>query len=163
MHSFANFATRLSVRPQSEVSMSSSIIFGEHLTIDGYGGAHHLLNDKNLVERCLQTLPQLIGMHPIAAPAVHWADPNEKKDPGGWSGYVLIAESHISAHTFPSRGFLSADVYTCKGGLDKALVVQYFVDCFGLDATEVNFFLRGTQYPSHNIHTRDDHPRRSEQ
>ncbi|MEE8121447.1 MAG: adenosylmethionine decarboxylase [Anaerolineales bacterium] len=33
--------------------------------------------------------------------------------PIGVSGVVLIAESHISIHTWPERGFAAADIFTC--------------------------------------------------
>ena len=36
--------------------------------------------------------------------------------PGDWgvSGFVLIAESHISIHTFPDRGYVNIDIFSCK-------------------------------------------------
>src|SRR3989344_5879458 len=92
--------------------------FGEHITIDGYGGGRGKLNSKKLVFRCLTELPQLLGMHTLIDPVTVWAEPNGKKDPGGWSGFVIIAESHISIHTFPGRQFMSADVYSCRNGMD---------------------------------------------
>ena len=33
--------------------------------------------------------------------------------PMGVSGVVLIAESHISVHTWPENGFAAADIFTC--------------------------------------------------
>ncbi len=33
--------------------------------------------------------------------------------PIGVSGVVLIAESHISIHTWPESGFAAADIFTC--------------------------------------------------
>jgi S-adenosylmethionine decarboxylase len=88
--------------------------FGEHLTIDGYGGSLERLSDKSIVLKTLQELPRILSMHALSDAQVFEAKGNEKKDPGGWSGYVIIMESHISLHTFPKRGFLSADVYTCQ-------------------------------------------------
>ena len=125
--------------------------FGEHLTIDGYGGSRELLDSKELVLKCLKQLPELWGMKTLSKPEVYFAPDNHMKDPGGWSGFVVIAESHISIHTFPKRGFVSADVYTCKNGLDIELVIQYFKDKFELKDIEKNFIKRGTRYPDKNI------------
>ena len=36
--------------------------FGEHLTIDGYGGEEKLLDNKDLVLSCLNDLPRVLGM-----------------------------------------------------------------------------------------------------
>src|SRR5688572_29102246 len=93
--------------------------FGEHLTLDGYQGNPKKLNSKKLVLSALKQLPKLIGMHPLSKPEVYYAECNHVKDPGGWSGFVVIVESHISIHTFPNAGFVSIDVYTCKNGMNK--------------------------------------------
>jgi len=125
--------------------------FGEHLTIDGYNGDFGKLNDKELVLKCLGELPEKLGMKKLANPVIYFAEGNDKKDPGGWSGVVVIAESHISIHTFPHRGFVSADVYTCKNGLDVEFIINYFKSAFDLQDVEQNFIKRGTRYPEFNI------------
>ena len=125
--------------------------FGEHLTLDGYGGDPAKLDDKELVHHCLDRLPDLLGMSKLADPEVYFAPGNGGKDPGGWSGFVVIAESHISIHTFPARKFLSADVYSCKTGMDISFLEEYFKDNFGLQEIETNFIKRGTKYPAENI------------
>lgn len=132
-------------------SNSSDCHFGEHLTIDGYGGDFNRLNDKDRVLKCLHDLPEKLGVTKLADPQVYFAPDNESKDPGGWSGFVVIAESHISIHTFPNRGFLSADAYTCKNGLDTQLIIDYFTNTFGLQKVETNLIKRGTCYPAQNI------------
>lgn len=126
--------------------------FGEHLTIDGYGGDKDLLNDKDLILNFLQQLLGDLGMHALIEPQIVLAPDNGIKDPGGWSAFVMIAESHISIHTFPRREFVSADVYSCKNGLDPKQIEQYFKDKFQLKDVETHFILRGTRYPQGNIH-----------
>lgn len=125
--------------------------FGEHLTIDGYGGNYEKLNNEKLVLECLNELPEKLEMHKLAEPAVYHAPGNDKKDPGGWSGFVVIEESHISIHTFPARGFVSADIYTCKNGMDTEFIINYFKSIFELKDIETNFIKRGLKYgSSHN-------------
>ncbi len=121
------------------------------MTLDGYGGNFEKLNDKELVLYCLRDLPGVLGMHILAGPEVYFAEGNDKKDPGGWSGFTVIMESHISIHTFPARGFVSIDVYTCQNGLAVDQIVAYFVKQFELKDTEVNFIERGKKYPSNNL------------
>lgn len=125
--------------------------FGEHLTIDGYGGDPELLNDKEHVQSAIVELCRELGMHPLVEPVVVEAPDNHIKDPGGWSGFVIIAESHISIHTFPKRQFVSADVYTCRNGMDQHRVVGFLTEKFKLGEVEVNFIRRGLKYPQHNI------------
>lgn len=125
--------------------------FGEHLTLDGYGGSYEKLNDRELVLRCLHDLPEKLGMRKLAEPVVYAAEDNGIKDPGGWSGFVVIAESHISIHTFPARRFVSIDAYTCKNGMDAETAITYFKEQFGLEETETNLVIRGKNYPQENL------------
>jgi len=126
--------------------------FGEHITIDGYGGDEKLLNDKQVVFNCLNDLPELLGMNKLSEPVIYFAAGNDTKDPGGWTGVVTIQESHISIHTFPKRGFVSADVYTCQNGMNTDYILKYFKDQFNLKDIETNFLKRGTRYPDQNIY-----------
>lgn len=121
--------------------------FGEHLTIDGYGGNYKLLNDKYGVLKALDELPELLGMHKLVEPQISYCAGNDIKDPGGWSGVVMIAESHISIHTFPGNGFITADVYTCKNGMDIEFILNFFRTRFGLKEIEHNVIKRGKRYP----------------
>jgi S-adenosylmethionine decarboxylase len=125
--------------------------FGEHLTIDGYGGDPGKLNSQDLVYKCLNELPELLNMNKLADPQVYFAPGNDEKDPGGWSGFVVIAESHISIHTFPCRKFVSIDVYSCRNGMNVTFIEDYFKENFALREIEENFIKRGTRYPICNI------------
>jgi S-adenosylmethionine decarboxylase len=126
--------------------------FGIHLTLDGYGGSQQLLADAERVLAVLSELPARLGMHKLTEPLVMDLEQLSPKDPGGVSGFVMIAESHISIHTFPLRGFISADVYTCQDALDTEQICQYFADAFGLEDLEINLVRRGTRYPQRNIY-----------
>ncbi len=130
---------------------SSFCNFGEHLTIDGYGGDPEKLNNRELVLSVFHELPDSLGMNKLAEPQVYFAPDTFGKDPGGWSGFVVVAESHISIHTFPARRFLSADVYSCKNGMEPAIIESYFREKFALHEIETNFIKRGTKYPICNI------------
>lgn len=120
--------------------------------MDGYGGSYDLLHSKEQILKILTTLPKKLGMKIIGGPEVVYFPGNDAKDPGGWTGITLIAESHISIHTFPKRGFVTADVYTCKPGLDTASIESYFKQTFNLQEIEINFIKRGTRYPEKNIY-----------
>lgn len=120
--------------------------FGVHLTVDGYKGDPALLDSMERVFEVLDTLPGRLGMHKIMTPYVVRAEANDKKDPGGISGFVMIMESHISVHTFPGRRFVSIDVYTCQEQLDDAKALNIFREAFDLQELEVNVITRGRKF-----------------
>ena len=126
--------------------------FGEHITYDGYNGDYAMLNDREAVRCALSDLVRALGMRILGGPEVYLAHGNDKKDPGGWTGMVVLQESHISIHTFPTRGFVSADVYTCQNGLDVKQITEFFRERFQIKDEEVNFVQRGTRYPAEDLH-----------
>ncbi|PIU78283.1 MAG: adenosylmethionine decarboxylase [Candidatus Moranbacteria bacterium CG06_land_8_20_14_3_00_43_56] len=125
--------------------------FGVHLTLDGYGGNPEKLNDPELVRKALDELPGKMGMEKMTEPVVHYAEPRNMKDSGGYSGFVMIVESHISIHTFPKKKFVSIDAYTCRDEMDKDTAVKYFKEMFDLEDTEVRFFKRGLKFPRQDL------------
>jgi S-adenosylmethionine decarboxylase len=130
---------------------SGTINFGVHLTLDGYEGSPEKLANRDIIEGCLKDLPKKLGMHIIFGPEVLECKALNPKDSGGFSGFVMIAESHISCHTFPKRKFVSIDVYTCKDEIDKQFVTDYFKKAFDLGDIETNYIKRGTRYPEKDL------------
>jgi S-adenosylmethionine decarboxylase len=126
--------------------MESIQHFGIHLTIDGYMGDSPLLNNMDTVFKCLEELPGRLGMRAITTPYVVRIGANEVKDPGGLSGFTMIAESHISIHTFPADRFVSIDVYTCQNELDDRTVIDYFTETLKLEEVETNRLIRGRRW-----------------
>jgi S-adenosylmethionine decarboxylase len=84
-----------------------------HVIIDGYGGDPDQLADENVVRVILDEVPGMMGMTKITQPHVLRYTGSKPED-WGVSGYVMIAESHISMHTFPERRLIWADVFSCK-------------------------------------------------
>ena len=74
-----------------------------------------------------------------------------KKDGGGLSGFVIVAESHISFHTFPNRGFVSIDVYSCQDDMDTDALFAGFKETFGFADQDIHLVKRGERYPAHDI------------
>lgn len=117
------------------------------MLLEAYDCDHKALDDEKLVRKILSDLPIKIGMHKLAEPVVIKAAANNKRDPGGWTGFVLIQESHISLHTFVKRGFVTADVYSCKE-FDAQKAIKYFMKSFKTKDIQYAIVQRGTKYPN---------------
>ena len=48
--------------------------------------------------------------------------------PGGVTGVVLLAESHLAVHTWPERGAVTIDAYVCNFGGDNSLAAQALIE-----------------------------------
>jgi len=116
-----------------------------HVIVDGYGGDPQQLSDENEVGALLDQYPQAMGMTKIAPPTVvRYRGP--KPEDWGLSGFVMIAESHISVHTFPQRGLLWADLFSCKA-FESAAFVEDLRERFRLREMQVKILERGLEYP----------------
>jgi S-adenosylmethionine decarboxylase len=111
-----------------------------HVIIDGYGGDPSQLDDENVVRVILDRYPELMGMTKITQPNVLRYQGTKPED-WGVSGYVMIAESHIAVHTFPERGLVWADIFSCKD-FDSAEVLDDLKRRFSLRQMDVRVIER---------------------
>jgi S-adenosylmethionine decarboxylase len=116
-----------------------------HVTIDGFGGDRHKLSDEKLVCALLDRYPEEIGMTKIAPPHVY-RYVGKKPEDWGVSGFVLIAESHISIHTFPERGYIWVDIFSCKG-FDARRPIDDIQEQFLLAEVRTRILSRGLEFP----------------
>jgi len=84
-----------------------------HLIIDGYGDNPKVMQDEQFLYQLLDSYPAQIGMTKISSPLVFRYIGSRPED-WGISGFVFIAESHISIHTFVERLYINIDVFSCK-------------------------------------------------
>jgi S-adenosylmethionine decarboxylase len=89
---------------------------GLHLTADLRGCAAHLPHmgaPADLRALCLQAVVAA-GLQPVGE-LFH-----QFPAPGGVTGVVLLAESHLAVHTWPELGAVTLDVYVCNLGADNS-------------------------------------------
>ena len=78
---------------------------GMHLLVDLWGATN--LADPALIDTALRAAAVKAGAT-ILHSHFHHFTPN-----GGVSGVVVLAESHISIHTWPERSFAAVDIFMC--------------------------------------------------
>jgi len=115
-----------------------------HLLMDGFGGDVKNMKDEEFVYRFLDVFPSEIGMNKISTPHVTTYRGFKDED-WGVSGFVLIAESHISVHTFPERSYVNIDVFSCKDFNHEQALAQ-IRDTFSLDQVKHWLIGRGLDY-----------------
>jgi len=63
--------------------------------------------------------------------------------PQGASGVVLLAESHLSFHTWPEHGLVTLDIYTCGDPKGAETAFDYIVDQLKPDTIDSKRLRRG--------------------
>ena len=83
-----------------------------------------ILQDEKFLHQLLDSYPSMIGMTKITDPIVFKYVGN-KPEEWGISGFVVIAESHISFHTFVERSYINIDIFSCRD-FDTEQAIKHF-------------------------------------
>ena len=90
----------------SQTVKGKKVIFaGRHLLLEFWGCTN--LDKIKLVRRALKKAAEKAGATFLSS-RLHRFEPS-----GGVSGVVVLAESHISIHTWPERGYAALDIFMC--------------------------------------------------
>lgn len=107
---------------------------GAHLIIDLYDA--HKLDDLDHIEAALRACVDAAGATLLHI-HLHHFEPN-----GGVSGVAVLAESHISIHSWPENGYAALDVFMCGKAKPEACV-PVLRDAFKPGRIAVSEYLRG--------------------
>jgi S-adenosylmethionine decarboxylase len=121
--------------------------FGPHLMLDLSECNREKLSDYSLIFSILDELPGKIGMTKITQPYVFpykGLVPEDK----GITGTVIIAESHISIHTFQEKDYCFVDVFSCKD-FNVEYAAEYLIDAFQSKKYEKHIVDRGKDFIRH--------------
>ncbi len=94
---------------------------GMHLLVDAVECNSKQLKDADIWYDVLDELTNILSMRKMMDPyIIRFKD--EKGKPAGVTGFVVIAESHLSVHTYPETGYFAMDLFSCKPfDVEKAL------------------------------------------
>ena len=107
---------------------------GTHLLVDLWGARR--LRDLALAEATLREAAQAVGATLVHV-HVHRFTPS-----GGVSGVAVLAESHISIHTWPERGYAALDIFVC-GACDAHAAIPVLRRAWSPERVELTEQRRG--------------------
>ena len=84
---------------------------------------------------------------------------NHKFEPQGVTVVGLLAESHLSIHTWPEADYVGADIFTCGEDMAADKACDYLVERFRAESHSLIVVSRGTgMLSSESIQIMDSHP-----
>jgi spermidine synthase len=125
---------------------------GLHLTADLYGcscSGELLIDARALAELCRRAVADA---QLTVVDEKFFTFPDYEGQPGGVTGAVLLAESHLALHTWPERSGVTLDVYVCNFSTDNSDKAEQLMDdliiAFSPAEQNTNRILRGSADPS---------------
>ena len=106
---------------------------GVHLIVDLHGATG--LNDIDLIEETLRRCVTAASATLLHIHLHHF-------QPTGVSGVAVLAESHISIHTWPEAGYAALDIFMC-GKADPDACIPVLREAFKAKRVDVDEILRG--------------------
>ena len=114
-----------------------------HLMLELYGCRRELLTDEKLLYRALDEYPGRVDMEKVSKVHLYNIETSNPLD-AGLSGFVVIAQSHISMHEWPEYGEVDIDICSCKE-FSQEDAIAFAKEIFQTDDVEAHFVVRGNR------------------
>ncbi len=114
--------------------INGKIFAGAHVLVDLWGANH--LDDIDYIEKALRKSIEVCDATLLHVHLHHFGNGC------GVSGVAVLAESHISVHTWPERDFAAFDIFMC-GACDPELALPVLQKQFNPERMETEVHKRG--------------------
>ncbi|MEW6013978.1 MAG: adenosylmethionine decarboxylase [Candidatus Zixiibacteriota bacterium] len=119
-------------------------ILGRHLLAELSDCNAAILNHQEELQRIMLEAARHSGATVVDSVFHHY-------NPQGLSGIVVIAESHISIHTWPEYGYAAVDCFTCGSSVNPWKALEYLKEKLGSRAVQVKDLNRGIPSASDEV------------
>ena len=110
---------------------------GKHMLLEFYDCDYEKLNDESYILNILNEAAR-VAEATILDSSFH------RFKPQGVSGVILIAESHISIHTWPERLYAAIDIFSCSEALLMTQAKNYLKQALDAKSVEEKAIYRGS-------------------
>jgi S-adenosylmethionine decarboxylase proenzyme len=109
---------------------------GRHLLVELQDCDREVLNDLDFLRQAMLTAATECGATVMGESFHHFS-------PQGVSGVVIIAESHLSIHTWPEYGYAAVDVFTCGTAVEPRKAAEVLIEKLGAKSHSLMELPRG--------------------
>src|SRR6202011_1954780 len=114
-----------------------------HLMLELYGCSREVLSNEPLLRRVLDEYPAQVDMEKVSPVHLYDIETSNPLD-AGLSGFVVIAQSHVSLHAWPEYGEVDIDICSCKE-FSQEDATAFAREIFQTDDVEAHFVVRGNR------------------
>lgn len=125
--------------------MEQKLSVGTHVLADLSGIDAAILNDGRRILRCLRQAVEEIGLTVLSEAEHQFTVGGE-----GYTGILLLSESHASIHTYPEHRYLAVDIFSC-GEIDPNPALESLIEYLQPTAVARRSVTRAAQVTSEGI------------
>lgn len=114
-----------------------------HLMLELYNCDRELLSNEPLIYRALDEFPGRVQMEKVSPVHLYNIETSNPLD-AGLSGFVVIAQSHISLHAWPEYSEVDIDICSCKE-FSQEDAIAFAKEIFQSEDVESHFVIRATR------------------
>jgi S-adenosylmethionine decarboxylase len=111
---------------------------GTHCIVELYGCPRKLLDDREFVKNAVREASNQ-GLATLMGEVAH------RFEPHGVTALGLLAESHISIHTWPEHGYAAADVFTCGDRANPQKACDFLIRTLQAERHSLTKLVRGPE------------------
>jgi S-adenosylmethionine decarboxylase len=121
----------------------SMTIAGKHCVLELYDCPEEYLNDQAFIEKLVGDAATH-GMSTLLNQVTHAFEPH------GVTSLALLAESHLSIHTWPEHGYAAVDVFTCGETANPVKCCEFIIETLQAVRHNLKVIDRGSEIPENS-------------
>lgn len=132
----------------TEVPTAVHAVAGTHCLLELSGCPDAVLNDESVIRRAIRDAAQAAGSTLLQVTSHAFS-------PCGVTALGLLAESHISVHTWPETGYAAVDIFTCGTQCRPHDACTLLARSLGAGHTHLRTYERGSNIPESHTNRSD--------
>ena len=113
---------------------------GYHLMMELYGCDQEKIKSRRYLHNLVKAAVKEAGLTNLGSRFHQF-------QPYGVTGFTLLAQSHISFHTWPEFGYLVLDIFTCGDQNQADLLAGHFLEKLRPSRVNKQVVRKGYKYP----------------
>jgi len=95
---------------------------GKHLLVEVVAKNNRGFKDKRFIKRLFREIIEVAEMKAVSPTLIYQFPPRQSKLKSGLTAFCVLAESHLSIHTWPENNYFALDLFSCRDFNEKKVI-----------------------------------------
>ncbi len=96
--------------------------YGKHLLVEVKTKNPKVLSNQNFIKGVLKKIIRAVKLKAVSPIVVYKFPQKTKNTASGLTAFSIVAESHLSIHTWPENNYFAFDLFSCKDFKEKEIL-----------------------------------------